>query len=191
MVRGKVQQNSLSNDAQWALIRDTATVRRFTVSVRFEAKLNFPWPQRGQALSYFEFKRDRVQMKIIINYRVLRAQNLARKGEYTKAIAIARKLLSHQPRSVGFSLLLADIELYSGNLPAALMQYEKAKELMDLPPYLSKNNKRFLAAYANFRITAVKFHSAGKEWPNWKEYAKLIEDLDADKRFKRVFSLPR
>jgi Tfp pilus assembly protein PilF len=129
-------------------------------------------------------------MRIANNYRVFRARELARKGDFGRAKVVVRKLISHDPNSIGYNLLLADIELFSEDFANASRQYQAAKELMRLEPRLSKRNRRFLAAYANFRITAMKFHSAGQEWREWKTAARLIEELDADKRFKRVFKLP-
>ena len=129
-------------------------------------------------------------MRLINNFQVFRAQELARKGDFVKAKKIVRNLVSRYPQSVGFHLLLADIEMFSGDLVEALKQYKTAKKCVELEPKLSKRNRRFLSAYANFRTIAVESHRTGKDWSEWREVAKAVEELDADKRFKRVFKLP-
>nr|WP_025048830.1 hypothetical protein [Sulfitobacter mediterraneus] len=148
----------------------------------------FDWHRLGA--SFRKDLRDQIQMRLINNFRVYRAQELARQGEFSKAKKAAQNLVQRAPHSVGFNLLLADIELFSGNLENARKQYEATEELIELSAELSERNKRYLVAYADFRTIAVKYRLAGQKWSEWRAVAKLVDDLDADKRFKRVFRLP-
>ncbi|WP_424979859.1 hypothetical protein [Leisingera sp. S232] len=129
-------------------------------------------------------------MKFLRNYQILRAQRLAVKGDFIRAKNIASTLISKFPRSVGYNLFAADIDLFSGDTKSALERYERCKEFVKSSTEMSSRNKRFYNAYINFRQTAIDHHLAGQEWLKWSEFAKLVNGLDADRSIKNLFWLP-
>ena len=124
------------------------------------------------------------------NYKLLRAQRLVSKGEYTKAERIVSRLLEKFPRSVGYNLFLADIKLFAGDIEHALTMYGATKQILDSKQEVTQENRRFYAAYMNFRTTAIQFHSKGQDFAKWREFAALINKIDADHHIKRLFPLP-
>jgi len=129
-------------------------------------------------------------MRVIKNFRIFRAQRIARNGDFDRARKIVLSLISQYPSSVGYNIFLADIELFSGNLAEALEQYEISKEILEDRPEISNHNRRYYTAYVSFRTTAIKFKNADQEWSNWMEAAKLIEGLSADRNIKRLLLPP-
>ena len=130
------------------------------------------------------------KMRIVRIFWIFRAQRIVQNGDFGKARKIVRRLISKCPKSVGYNLFLADIETFAGNLEKALGQYEISKTILEEEPEISSQNRRYYAAYMNFRTTAIKFNNAGQEWPEWMEVARIIEGLNADKNIKRLFLLP-
>ena len=129
-------------------------------------------------------------MRIIRNYKIFRSQRLAQKGKYGEAEKIVLELMNKYPRSVAYNTFLADIRLFSGKIDSALVKYKLSKKILEEKANISKENRRFLAANINFRTTAIGFHKAGKEFANWREFSKLINDLEANRYLKRLFLLP-
>jgi tetratricopeptide (TPR) repeat protein len=129
-------------------------------------------------------------MRIIRNYKIFTSQRLAQKGKYGEAEKIVLELMNKYPRSVAYNTFLADIRLFSGKIESALAKYKLSKKILEENANISKENRRFLAAYINFRTTAIGFHKAGKEFANWREFSKLINDLEANRYLKRLFLLP-
>lgn len=129
-------------------------------------------------------------MRYIRNYKIFKAQRLAGKGEYEKAKTIVRKLLVHMPNSVAFNTFLADIKLFSNEWDLAEKVYDKSRIILEQEENINKKNKRFLAAYINYRIKAISYRKVGKEFKNASEFAKLINELEADRNIKALFSLP-
>lgn len=128
--------------------------------------------------------------RFIRNYKLLRAQRLVAKVEYSKAERIVRRLLEKFPRSVGYNLFLADIKLFEGDIERALSMYRATKQILDSEQEVTEENRRFYAAYMNFRTTAIQFHNKGQDFAKWREFATLINKLDADRLVKRLFPLP-
>ncbi len=129
-------------------------------------------------------------MRLIRNYKVLKSQHLAKKGKYGEAEKIVLELMEEYPRSVTYNTFLADIRLFSGKVDSALDQYNLSKNILDGETDISKENRKFLAAYINFRTTAIGFDKAGEEFSKWREFSKLIRDLEADRSLKNLFPLP-
>jgi len=127
---------------------------------------------------------------LIRNYRILRSQRLAEKGRYGEAERIVLKLVEEVPSSVAYNVFLADILLFSGNAEAALARFALSKGILDDKADISPKNRRFLAAYVNFRTTAIRFRMAGEDFPNWREFSKPVRDLEADRSLKNLFRLP-
>ena len=129
-------------------------------------------------------------MRAIRNYKLFKAQRLSQKGEYGRATQIIDKQLERHPNAIVFNLLAADTKLYSGDLPAALEQYKFVKQLIDRQEKIEAKNKRFLAAYTNFKIKAITLKVNNKPFPKALEFAKLINNLEAQKNLKALFPLP-
>ncbi|MBM2290315.1 hypothetical protein JQX09_00220 [Sulfitobacter pseudonitzschiae] len=129
-------------------------------------------------------------MKLLRNYQIFRAQRLAAKGDFITARSITNALVAKFPRSVGYNLFNADIDLFAGDTTSALDRYEICKELVEVSSEMSFRNKRFYNAYINFRQIAIDHHLAGHEWPEWSEFAMLVNVLDADRNIKNLFLLP-
>jgi tetratricopeptide (TPR) repeat protein len=129
-------------------------------------------------------------MRFVRNYKIFKSQRLAAKGKYDDAEKIVLKLMEKHPNSVVYNIFLADVRLFSGQVDSAHDQYNLAKKNLDENADITKENRRFLAAYINFRTTAIKFHKAGEEFSKWKEFSKLIRELEADRSLKSLFLLP-
>lgn len=129
-------------------------------------------------------------MKLFRNYQIFRAQRLAAKGDFITARNITKALVSKFPKSVGYDLFHADIDLLSGDTTSASERYEICKALVEVSSEMSSRNKRFYKAYINFCKTAIDHHLAGQEWSKWGEFAKLVNGLDADRNIKNLFPLP-
>lgn len=129
-------------------------------------------------------------MKLLRNYQIFKAQRLAGRGDFTRARAITNTLVAKFPKSVGYNLFNADIDLFSGDVPSALERYKFCKELLDASDEMSSRNRHFYKAYIGFRKTAIDFHLAGQEWSKWSDCANLVNELNADRNIKNLFPLP-
>ncbi len=129
-------------------------------------------------------------MRAIRNYKLFKAQRLSQKGEYGRATQIIDKLLERHPNAIVFNLLAADTKLYSGDLPAALEQFHFVKQLIDRQETIKAKNKRFLAAYTNYKIKGITLKIENKPFPKAFEFTKQINGLEADRNLKALFPLP-
>ncbi|MDU8928752.1 hypothetical protein RXV86_15275 [Alisedimentitalea sp. MJ-SS2] len=120
----------------------------------------------------------------------MRIQRLVQRGEFDTAKQLASKLTKSQQSSVGLKVLLADVLRESGNLSDAATWYENAKEALKGEEHVSSENRRFLNAYSNFHLTGIEFDRAGQRFASRREFAELINELEAEPRYKKVFTIP-
>ncbi len=114
-------------------------------------------------------------------------------GNFQKAEHYQRKLLARLPKSIAWNLYLADIFLFSERIEEAREQYQFAQTLMTmdgLPDGQKRQNRRYLRAYANFRILAIDHHLAGSTFSKWKAVAEAIDKVPAETVYKKIFALP-
>ncbi|RYG91573.1 hypothetical protein EU803_10835 [Loktanella sp. IMCC34160] len=102
----------------------------------------------------------------------------------------AISLLRSQSQSIVYNMLLADVLLASQEVDAARKQYELVGRMLDRSKNLAGENKRYLQAYKNYRLVEISFYLADQDFNKGKEIAGLIHEIDADRQYKRLFSLP-
>ena len=132
---------------------------------------------------------SKMVIRIIQNFYALKAERLIRSGKSTQAIDIIQRLMRKCPNSVAYNLLFADFTLFAGDHKEALAQYALSKRILE-DKKLLQSDRRFLNAYINFRTLAIGYHIAGQEFENAQEFAIMINGLEAQKKFKRRFSIP-
>lgn len=128
--------------------------------------------------------------RIFRNYQLFRVDRLSRNGRHAQAKKAAISLLRRYGQSVVYNMLLADVLLVSHEIDAAREQYEIAGRNLGRSKSIVGEDKRYLQAYKNFRLYEIASHKAGKEFKRKRDFAKLIREIDADRQYKRLFSLP-
>jgi len=129
-------------------------------------------------------------LRIVRNFHILKSQRLVDARKYREAETVVKKLLEHYEDSMALRVFLADITLFQGEKKSALEMYEAAVLRLRNCPLKGKEDQRYLVAYSNFRIEAIKYSLAGKEFSSSVEFAKIIDSIEASKSLKRLLPIP-
>lgn len=92
-------------------------------------------------------------------------------------------------RLVVYNIFFVDIWLFFGKIEFVFVKYKLLKKIFEENFNIFKENRRFLVVYINFWIIVIGFYKVGKEFLNWREFLKFINDLEVNRYFKRLFFL--
>ncbi|MCB2130879.1 MAG: hypothetical protein KDE03_17880 [Rhodobacteraceae bacterium] len=112
------------------------------------------------------------------------------KRDYGTARILAERAVAKNSESVAGTVTLGDLCLFEQRYADAVKHYKKARQWITSDETLTSEDRRFIAAYINFRMHAVAKRLKGEEFENWTEFASKINSLPAKRMYKDVFVLP-